>query len=55
LFRNGWKKDSLPEGMRVTVKGSAAKDGSLRANSRGVEFPDGRKLDTGSSQGKDTK
>ena len=55
LFRNGWKKDSLPEGMRVTVKGSAAKDGSLRANSRGVEFPDGRKLDTGSSQGKDSK
>jgi hypothetical protein len=53
LFRNGWKKDTLPEGMRVIVKGSAAKDGSLRANSRGVEFPDGRKLDTGSSQGKD--
>lgn len=55
LFRNGWKKDSLVEGTRVTVVGSAAKDGSLRANSRSVEFPDGRKLDTGSSQGKDGK
>jgi hypothetical protein len=53
LFRNGWKKDSLPEGMRVTVRGSAAKDGSLRANSSGVEFPDGHKLDTGSSAGKE--
>jgi len=55
LFRNGWKRDSLPEGTRVIVKGFAAKDGSLRANSRGVEFPDGRKLDTGSSFGKETK
>ena len=55
LFRSGWKKDTLTEGMRIVVQGSAAKDGSLRANSRGVEFPDGRKLDTGSSQGKDGK
>lgn len=55
LFRNGWKKDSLPEGTRVIVRGWPAKDGSLRANSRGVEFPDGRKLDTGSSFGKDGK
>ena len=53
LFRQGWKRDSLPEGTRVIVRGSAAKDGSLRANSSGVEFPDGRKLDTGSSQGKE--
>ena len=53
LFRSGWKKDTLTEGMRIVVQGSAAKDGSLRANSRGVEFPDGRKLDTGSSQGKE--
>lgn len=51
LFRNGWKKDSLPEGMQVIVRGWPAKDGSLRANSRGVEFPDGRKLETGTSNG----
>jgi hypothetical protein len=49
LFRNGWKRDSLPEGTRVIVRGTAAMEGSLRANSQGVEFPDGRKLDTGSS------
>lgn len=55
LFRNGWSKTTLAEGMRIVVEGSAAKDGSLRANSRGVTFPDGRKLDTGSSQGKDGK
>ena len=55
LFRNGWKRDSLPEGTRVIVRGKAAKDGSLRANSQGVEFPDGRKLETGSSLGKDGK
>lgn len=53
LFRGGWKKDTLTEGMRVIVNGTGAKDGSLRANSRSVEFPDGRKLDTGSSQGKE--
>ena len=52
MFRAGWNKNSLPAGTRVTVIGSAAKDGSLRANSRSIEFPDGRKLDTGSSQGK---
>jgi len=55
LFRSGWKKDTLPEGTRVIVHGFPAKDGSLRANSRSVEFPDGRKLDTGSSFGKDAK
>lgn len=53
LFRSGWKKDTLTEGMRIIVNGSAAKDGSLRANSSNVEFPDGRKLDAGSSQGKE--
>ena len=53
LFRSGWNKTTLTEGMRVVVNGSGAKDGSLRANSRSVEFPDGRKLDTGSSQGKE--
>ena len=52
MFRAGWNKNSLPPGIKVIVNGSAAKDGSLRANSRSIEFPDGRKLDTGSSQGK---
>ena len=49
LLRAGWKRDSLPAGTKVVVNGFQAKDGSLRANSRSIEFPDGRKLDTGSS------
>jgi hypothetical protein len=53
MFRNGFKKDSFPEGIKVTVSGSQAKDGSLRANASNIEFPDGRKLDAGSSAGSD--
>ena len=49
LLRAGWTRNSLPAGTKVIVNGFAAKDGSLRANSRSIEFPDGRKLDTGSS------
>jgi hypothetical protein len=49
LLRLGWTKDSLTPGTKVIVNGYAAKDGSLRANSRNIEFPDGRVLDAGSS------
>jgi hypothetical protein len=49
MLRNGFKRDSFPEGTRVIVRGSASKDGSLRANASSIEFPDGRKLDAGSS------
>lgn len=49
LLRNGWTKNTLPEGTRVIVNGHQAKDGAFRANSSSIEFPDGRKLDTGSS------
>jgi hypothetical protein len=51
LFRNGWTKESLKEGTRIIVNGYQAKDGSLRANSRTIQFPDGRTLDAGSSAG----
>ena len=56
LLRAGWTRNSLPEGTKIIVNGFQAKDGSLRANSRSIEFPDGRKLDTGSSYtgGKDS-
>jgi len=53
LLRAGWNRNSLPAGIKVIVQGFAAKDGSLRANSRSIEFPDGRKLDSGSSYGKE--
>ena len=49
LFRLGWNRDSLPAGTKVTVVGFQAKDGSLRASSREIRFPDGRKMDLGGS------
>jgi hypothetical protein len=53
LLRAGWTRNSLPEGTKIVVNGFQAKDGALRANSRSIEFPDGRKMDTGSSFGKE--
>jgi hypothetical protein len=55
LLRAGWTRNSLPEGTKIIVNGFQSKDGALRANSRSIEFPDGRTLDTGSSFGKDGK
>jgi hypothetical protein len=49
LLRLGWNRNSLPAGTRVTVVGSQAKDGSLRASSRDLQFPDGRRLNLGGS------
>ena len=49
LLRNGWTKNTLAAGTRVIVNGHQAKDGAFRANSSSIQFPDGRKLDTGSS------
>jgi len=53
LLRLGWTKDSLLPGTKVIMQGFPAKDGSLRANSRSLEFPDGRVLDSGSSSRRD--
>ena len=50
LMRLGWNRDSLPPGTRIKVTGFQAKDGALRMNSRGIEFPDGRTLDLGGSR-----
>ena len=49
LFRLGWNRNSLPTGTKITVVGFQAKDGSLRASSRELRFPDGRKMDLGGS------
>ena len=51
LLRLGWNRDSLPAGTRIKVTGFQAKDGSLRANSRSLEFPDGRRLNLGGTAG----
>jgi Family of unknown function (DUF6152) len=53
LYRLGWNKESLPVGTKIKVTGFQAKDGSLRANSRSLEFPDGRKLELGGTAGPD--
>ena len=50
MFRLGWNRDTLPAGMRVKVSGAPAKDGAKRMSSRGIEFPDGKKLDMGGSK-----
>ena len=47
MLRRGWTRDSLPAGTKVKVEGFQAKDGSLRANARALEFPDGRQLELG--------
>ena len=49
LLRLGWDRNSLPAGTRVTVVGFQAKDGSLRASSRELRFPDGRRMNLGGS------
>ena len=49
LFRKGWNRDSLPAGIKVKVVGFQAKDGSFRASSRDLQFPDGRRMDLGGS------
>ena len=49
LMRLGWNRNSLPAGTKVTVVGFQAKDGSLRASSRDLKFPDGRRMDLGGS------
>jgi hypothetical protein len=49
LLRLGWNRNSLPAGTRIKVVAFQAKDGSLRASSRDIEFPDGRKMDLGGS------
>jgi hypothetical protein len=54
LLRRGWNKNSVQPGVRVVVNAFQARDGAFRASARDVTFPDGRKLDAGSSyQGPD--
>jgi Family of unknown function (DUF6152) len=49
LLRQGWNRDSLPIGTKIKVVGYQAKDGSLRASSRDLQFPDGRHMNLGGS------
>ena len=49
LTRQGWTRSTLKVGMKVTVEGSQAKDGSTVANARNVTV-DGKKLGAASSE-----
>jgi Family of unknown function (DUF6152) len=49
LYRRGFTKDSLPNGVEILVEGFRAKDGSRRGNGRDLTFADGRRLFVGSS------
>lgn len=44
LTRYGWNRNSLPEGGTVTITGSRARDGSLKAAVDTVRLPGGQRL-----------
>ena len=44
LKRMGWTRNSLKEGDKVTVQGSAAKDGAHLANAATVTLADGKRV-----------
>jgi hypothetical protein len=49
LFRNGFTRESLPEGTEIIIDGFAAKDGSYRAVGANLTYKDGRRLFMGGS------
>jgi hypothetical protein len=49
LLRRGWNKNSVQPGVRIIVNAFQSRDGANRGSARDVTFPDGRKLDAGSS------
>jgi len=44
LMRFGWNQDSLQTGASVTITGSRARDGSMKAAVDKVTLPDGKQL-----------
>lgn len=44
LMRYGWSQDSLKSGTIVTIAGSQARDGSMKAAVDTVTLPDGKRL-----------
>jgi len=50
LTREGWTRNTLKAGIKVSFEGTLAKDGSHKVNAKNVSV-DGRKLGAASSQG----
>lgn len=48
LYRRGWRRDDLPVGTHVTVRGLPARDGSNTVGAEDVTLADGRRLFAGS-------
>ena len=44
LVRNGWKRESLKPGDKITVKANPMRDGSNGGNIVAVVLPDGKEL-----------
>jgi hypothetical protein len=49
LFREGWKKDSVPVGLEVDILAYEAKNGGNVGNCRSVLLPNGKELFSGGS------
>jgi uncharacterized protein DUF6152 len=49
LFREGWKKDSVPIGLEVDILAYEAKSGGNVGNCRSVLLPNGKELFSGGS------
>jgi hypothetical protein len=49
LFREGWKKDSVPVGLEVDILAYQAKSGGPVGNCRSVLLPNGKELFSGGS------
>ena len=49
LMRQGWNRNSLGQGLTVTISGFLSKDQEHVANARSVFLPDGRQVLAGSS------
>ena len=49
LMRNGWTRNSLKQGQKVTISGFHSKTQPNIANARTVSLPDGRQVFAGSS------
>jgi Family of unknown function (DUF6152) len=49
MIRLGWRKESVPAGLEVSITGFRAKSGDNVGNGRSIILPDGRELFSGGS------
>ena len=49
IIRQGWSRNTLKEGDKVTIEGFRAKDSTNTCNSRSVKLPNGRQVFAGSA------